>query len=60
MFLIAYPLSGLVQVLLGRRAHAGNHVEVQARAVQSAWSSQSSCNQATGTVDIEDRAARPV
>jgi len=60
VFLIAYPLSGLVQVLLGRRAHADNHFEVQARAVQSAWCAQSSCNQAAGMADIEDRAARPV
>jgi hypothetical protein len=32
VFLIAYPLSSLVQVLRGRRGHADNHFEVQARA----------------------------
>lgn len=32
LFLIAYALSSLVQVLRGRRGHADNHFEVQARA----------------------------
>ena len=32
VFLVAYPLSSLVQVLRGRRGYADNHFEVQARA----------------------------
>ena len=32
VFLIAYPLSSLMQALRGRRGHADNHFEVQARA----------------------------
>ncbi len=49
VFLIVYPLNSLVQVLLGRRAHADNHFEVQARARQSDWASESSCNESPGS-----------
>jgi hypothetical protein len=49
MFLIVYPLSSLVQVLLGRRGHTDNHFEVQARAMQSAWASASLCTEAVGS-----------
>jgi hypothetical protein len=45
LFLIVYPLNSLVQVLLGRRAHADNHFEVQARARQRDWALGSSCNE---------------
>jgi hypothetical protein len=75
VFLIAYPLSTLVQVLLGRRGHADNHFEVQARATQSACASASWWNaapgpgeapttdpgaRAPGAINAEDRTARPV
>jgi len=40
MFLIVYPLSSLVQVLRGRRGHADNHFEVQARAMQRAGTAE--------------------
>jgi hypothetical protein len=74
-FLIAYPLSSLVQVLCGRRAHADNHFEVQARARQGRWASPCSGNESVdpgaaratsppasvhATVDGSARAARPV
>jgi hypothetical protein len=49
MFLIVYPLSSLVQVLLGRRGHTDNHFEVQARAMQSDWTSESSGNESPGS-----------
>jgi hypothetical protein len=75
VFLIAYPLSSLVQVLLGRHGHAHNHFEVQARVTQSAWASASLWNaapgsgeapssdagaRASGAIDAEDPAARPM
>lgn len=49
MFLIVYPLSSLVQVLRGRRGHADNHFEVQARAMQRACAAASSRNEASGS-----------
>jgi hypothetical protein len=75
VFLIAYPLSSLVQVLRGRRGHADNHFEIQARATQCVWASASSWNAAAGSaqapatdaeargpgaIDAEDRAPHPV
>jgi len=45
VFLIAYPMSSLVQVLLGRRGHADNHFEVQARAMQRVFARGSSRNE---------------
>lgn len=74
VFLIAYPLSSLVQVLCGRRAHADNHFEIWARARQGDWASPSAESETAGptaaratgrpmpaqrTADGPGRAARP-
>jgi hypothetical protein len=54
-FLIAYPLSSLVQLMCGRRAHGDNPFEVQARARQGRWASTF-----PGNERVEPGAARTI
>lgn len=51
-FLLAYPLSSLVQVFKGRRPYQDNHFEVQARAAEAGPRESQTCSAPISSPDI--------